>query len=312
VNGPGAKVCRQCKGALPVQAGQAQDESRHNGNGDSVAASEIPSSVQQAENVLAETQESGRFKAGIAGAIFLLVGILWAAAEQDGSSRWVIFGGLPVSWFCIGVGVIGIGSSILQSTGTVETANTRRFHVSQDGVCVKEGSVIPWADISAIYRGGEVLRVNFVKSSETARLRVQSADGREARLEVTARTLEPRVSEAMAQIHRAILGRVAQRQWTEFMNRLQAGHPSHFGAFAIRNDGIFCKKYEKSERPLPFQRVCGYELKSGSIYLGYINEQGKNKSILLGQVAETPNLHILTPFLDNVVSVNRAANQTSN
>jgi hypothetical protein len=254
--------------------------------------------VEAAELVVTETNKKQSGQALVFGSLILIAGIVWAVAEQNAGWRMYIFRILPVSWFFIGCGGFCVVSGFWGAQGGDGAGGGRTFHVTEAGVQTDDG-LIPWPEIHEIYHGGQIMRVNFVKSSEEVWLKVVARDGRSGRLKLSARSLDAQQQKAMGQIHRVILERVAQRQWQELLTALQAGEAVPFGPLTVRADGIcWGTTGWQDQQWLPWNRIRGHALHQGGVYLSYLNDKGKEKTAQLAEVAETPNLHLFTALMD--------------
>lgn len=162
-------------------------------------------------------------------------------------------------------------------------------------------SYILWDNVDSIYVGGTKASINFIPTyedrtialvDETARTRIDFSFSNIFRMGKGKKQL-------FNDVYSIILDNVSQRQWTKFIQALQAGERLNFQEFEMTRDAFYFRKFFGGYKQINITQVRGYDTSLGYFYIQYQDNQ-KIKEKQVGEVSRIPNIHILQAFINMI------------
>jgi len=180
--------------------------------------------------------------------------------------------------------------------------------LTPDGVQSRRG-MIKWDEIAEIY---SVHLLSPSIRNETRTLTIIAKDGKKAfwrLIQVLPMSNEQR--EAFEELRLVLVDRVAERQWKDFAARLAGKELMRFGDFALSDRGIFLGAKASADPDIPLSAVVGWSVGPvrtwANVYPGLFvcyQESGEDRAKQIGAVHNTPNIHVVTDFLQKLADRN--------
>jgi hypothetical protein len=174
------------------------------------------------------------------------------------------------------------------------------FSLHSKGV-VYRGKYILWDNVDSVYVGGTKSSINFIPTYENRTIALVDETAH-TRIDLSFSNIF-RMGKGMKQLfndlYSIILNNVSQRQWTKFIQALQAGERLNFQEFEMTREAFYFRKFFGGYKQIDVAQVRGYDTSLGYFYIQYQDNQ-KIKEQQAGEVSRIPNVHILQTFIDMI------------
>ncbi len=181
-----------------------------------------------------------------------------------------------------------------------------KFYMCELGICDQKKTIL-WDDIKDLRIGGIKASVNFIPVSNATDISITDFNYRSIRVTITAgfAPLAGNKIRTVNSIMEFIISKIFDRQWNWLIGEIRSGRTVSFNTFEVNSHALSHKKILGGHVVIELDRVSGYTLDRGWLYVSYLNDKGKRKSKWLGRVSNTANLHLATSFLNFVTRQNQ-------
>lgn len=194
-----------------------------------------------------------------------------------------------------------LGTKILEGNEKGGLFKGKKWSIHEGGIVVDEKSIL-WKDIEWVYISASSYSVNFVPMGDTFSITI--VDSSEKRIKLTlSSSLLDRGSKRkeFSNVYSHILSFIEERQWKEFIQRINDGQRVSFSSFDITRDGIYCAKkgiFSSGFDKLELKSIFGSAIQDGVFYIRFVNNVGKLMEQCIDHLKNIPNVHIAQRYLE--------------
>jgi len=178
----------------------------------------------------------------------------------------------------------------------------KRLNIYRKGVAYDDNYIL-WDNIDLVYIGGTKTSINFIPTVEDRTMTlVDETSSNQIYFSLSsAFHMGKEKKNLFSEIYSIVLNNVSQRQWTKFVEALQAGKRLYFQEFEMTREAIYFHKVFGGYKQINLSQVRGLAVGQGYLYIQY-QDKNKIKNKRAGQIANIPNIHILRAFIDAITN----------
>lgn len=182
----------------------------------------------------------------------------------------------------------------------VRISEGKKWSIHENGIAISNKLVL-WKDVDEIYTSASSYSVNLVPIGSTWSITLVDSSCNRIDLKFQASFLTKKAKAEYLSVYSHILASISERQWREFLQRINDGQRVSFKSFDIMQEGIYCAKhriFSSGFDKLEPKSIFGSAIRDGVFYIHFVNDAGKVMERWVDYVKNIPNIHIAQAYLE--------------